>query len=123
MPNCVRKILGAGNPPLSAQNISGDASSGLTGLGSTQATALLQQSDCNEFTTVASSTGFVLNSLNTPGDEVFVANAGASPLSVYPELGASINALAANTAFSVTNGKSALFIKMTPTKYYSILSA
>lgn len=123
MPNCVRKILGSGTPPLPSQNISGDFSNALTGLGSTQATALLQQSDCNEFTTVASSTGFVLNALNAPGDEVFIANFGSNPLSVYPELGSSINALSTNTAFSLTNGKSMLLVKLTATKYYSILTA
>lgn len=121
--NCVRKILGAGTPPLASQNISGDFSAALTALGTNQATAFLQQSDCNEFTTVAASTGVILNSNNAPGDEVFIANAGANTLSVYPEVGSSINALSANSAFSVAAGKSAIFVKLTSTKYYSILTA
>jgi len=44
-------------------------------------------------------------------------------LSVYPATGHSINALAANAAFSLAVGKNALFWAATASKWYANLSA
>ncbi len=49
-------------------------------------------------------------------------NGGASPLSVYPAVGETINGSSANTAFSVTNGKSAIFKPVGQT-WIAVLSA
>ena len=76
----------------------------------------------NEFTTVAASSGARLPSPEQ-GEFIFVANAGANALSVYPATGHSINALAANAAFSLAVGKNALFWAATASKWYAILSA
>ncbi len=96
--------------------------SGLSGAGTTQGTATVITKQTNEFTTVAASSGAIL-----PGPEqgefIFVANAGANALNVYPASGHSINALAANAAFSLAAGKNAVFWAATASKWYANLSA
>lgn len=96
--------------------------SGLSGAGTTQGTATAITKQTNEFTTVAASSGARLPSPEQ-GEFIFVANAGANALSVYPATGHSINALAANAAFSLAVGKNALFWAATASKWYAILSA
>ena len=124
MPNAIRKMLGSGVPAQAATYIGGDVQSGFAAAGSTQATATLLNFDCTEVTTVGSGAGVIANSNNQVGDDYIVCNAQATnALLVYPEVGSSINALSANTGFSIPAGKNALFIKLTQTKYYSILSA
>jgi hypothetical protein len=95
---------------------------GLSGAGTTQGTATVITKQTNEFTTVAASSGAIL-----PGPEqgefIFVANAGANALNVYPASGHSINALSANTAFSLAAGKNAIFWAATASKWYANLSA
>jgi hypothetical protein len=66
----------------------------------TQATALQLGSDINVCSTVAASTGVILQAMN-PGDEVIVRNGGANALLVYPPVGGTINALSANAGYSV----------------------
>lgn len=97
-------------------------SAGLSGAGTTQGTATAITKQTNEFTTVAASSGARLPSPEQ-GEFIFVANAGANALSVYPATGHSINALAANAAFSLAVGKNALFWAATASKWYAILSA
>lgn len=79
-----------------------------TATGSTQADAFVLTANMTKFGTVAASTGAILPSATGVGP-YFVFNGGANPLSVYPAVGQTINASAANTAFSVTNGKGAYF--------------
>jgi hypothetical protein len=95
---------------------------GLSGAGTTQGTATAITKQTNEFTTVAAGTGGILPSPEQ-GEFICVANAGANALSVYPASGHSINALAANAAFSLAAGKNAMFWAATATKWYANLSA
>jgi hypothetical protein len=78
--------------------------SGLTALGSSQATAfvLLNSAD-HQFTTVASSTGAILPPAKLPSS-VTVFNGGADTLSVYPPVGGTVNAGDANAAYSLAAG-------------------
>ncbi len=96
--------------------------SGLSGAGTTQGTATPITKQTNQFTTVAASSGAVLPSPE-PGEFIFVANSGANALNVYPASGHSINALAANAAFSLAVGKNVIFWAATATRWYAILSA
>lgn len=105
-----RKLVTAGLPGPVANAIVGDVANNLTATGSTQATALQLQADVNRFTTVAASTGAILPAMN-PGDQVVVFNGGASALLVYPPVGGTINALAANAGYSVaTTARTAVFV-------------
>ena len=119
----IRRLVGSGVPPQTARNINGTFSAGQTSAGTSQATGFLQTDDATEFTTVGASSACTLNSNNEAGDEIIIANAGSNALLVYPEVGSQINALGANASFSLTNGKTALFKKVSATQYYSILTA
>jgi len=103
-----RKIVASGIPGPSALIIVGDGITAQAGAGSTQATATPLQADVNAFSTTASSTGAILPRLNA-GDSVIVRNGGANDLLVYPAVGGTINALAANAGYSVTAGNTAVF--------------
>jgi hypothetical protein len=122
MPNQSRLVT-AGVSALQAQATVGTVANGLTAAGSTQATALPLPADVNRFTTVAASTGAILPPSN-PGDMIVVQNAGANALAVYPPVGAAINAVATNGAYSVaTATPTAVFICVTPTQFIAFQSA
>ena len=96
--------------------------SGLSAAGTTQGTATAITKQTNEFTTVGAGQGAILPSPEQ-GEFIFVQNSGANALNVYPATGHSINALAANAAFSLAVGKNALFWAATASKWYANLSA
>ncbi len=96
--------------------------SGLSAAGTTQGTATAITNQTNDFTTVAASSGAVLPSPEQ-GEFIFVANSGANAMALYPASGHSINALAANAAFSVPAGKNVIVWAATATKWIVNLSA
>lgn len=112
----LKMLAGSGRAALKANG------SGLSGAGTTQGTATAITKQTNEFTTVGAGQGAILPSPEQ-GEFIFVANAGANALSVYPASGHSINALAANASFSLAAGKNAMFWAATATKWYANLTA
>jgi len=118
-----QRLTGAGDPPLLAQNTTGNVADGLTALGSTQATALLITEEANVFTTVAAATGAILRGDLGPGDEQEVANYGANALLVYPPIGGTIQNGATNAGFSVAANKTARFRSRNGLNFTAILSA
>jgi hypothetical protein len=109
-------LAGSGRTALKANG------SGLSAAGTTQGTATAITKQTNEFTTVGAGQGAILPSPEQ-GEFIFVANAGANALAVYPASGHSINALAANASFSLAAGKNAMFWAATATKWYANLTA
>lgn len=77
--------------------INGTVATGLSGAGANQAAATALVAATNVFSTVGASTGARLPVGNL-GDEVFVRNAGANALAVYPPTGGTINGGATNAA-------------------------
>lgn len=114
--NSMKMLSGSGRMAMKAN------ASGLTAAGTNQSTAVAITNQTNEFTTTASGTGARLPSPEQ-GEFIFVANAGANALAVYPASGHSINALSTNTAFSLAAGKNALFWAATASKWYVNLTA
>jgi hypothetical protein len=94
------RLVAAGFSAVQASAVQGVVATGLTATGTTQATALQLGADINVCSTVAASTGVILQPMN-PGDEVIVRNGGANALLVYPPVGGTINALSANAGYSV----------------------
>lgn len=94
------RLVAAGFSAVQATAVQGVVATGLTATGATQATALQLGADINVCSTVAASTGVILQTMN-PGDEVIVRNGGANALLVYPPVGGIINALSANAGYSV----------------------
>lgn len=100
--------------------VAGDFASGLSAAGTTQATATPVTTDIAMFGTVALSTGAVLKS-DIGVKTVF--NGGANALLVYPPVGGTINAGAANASFSVAIGKSAQFVSHDGRTFVGVVSA
>jgi hypothetical protein len=99
----------------------GPGASALTGAGTGQSDALALVQGINKFTTVGASSGGRLPAAGTSGP-VVVINSGANALLVYPATGETINALSANSSFSVTNAKMATFTPAGNT-WVAVLSA
>jgi hypothetical protein len=104
-------VLSAGIPRYS-QLINGASS------GSTQGTAALITQGINNYTSVAAGSGVILP--NNSGARVFVRNAGANSLNVYPPSGNTINALSTNTPFVVSVGSLVEFVNFTGTTWYTV---
>src|SRR5882672_4238713 len=106
----VNELMALGLPGPVANGIGQDvAGTALTATGSTQADALPLVSSLSVFGTVGASTGALLPPAG--GQQPFyIFNGGASALTVYPSTGQIINNSSANSGFSVTNGRGAIFI-------------
>lgn len=94
------RLTVAGISAIAADAIQGTVANNLTATGSTQATALSLPADINKFTTVAASTGALIQPSNS-GDSGTVYNGGANALLLYPPVGGTINGLSANAGYSI----------------------
>lgn len=86
----------------------------------TQAGALALTASVNNITTAAANTAVRLpNAAPATGTaaEIIVRNGGANAVNVFPATSSSINALAANAAFSLAAGASARFLQLSATLY------
>lgn len=117
------KLMGSGLAGLATQNIGGTVASAQTATGSAQTDALPISTDIVEVTTTAASTGVILPAGTSPGDSFLIYNIGASTLSLYPATGESINAIAANGAYSITTAKVCLVTKVSATRFCAGLLA
>lgn len=117
-----QRLLGSGLGAQAAANIVGDVDPAITATGSTQGTAYQLFAANSLVTTAASGTGVIVPVMN-PGDSILIKNEGANTLSVYPRTGENINALSANSAYSLSAATAVQLTKITNTKYISELSA
>lgn len=85
------KMMGVGFAAAQADQLAGAGATGLVATGSSATDALLISSHLNAVATTASSTGVVLSTSFTPGDEVYVFNGGANTLAIYPPSGATMD--------------------------------
>jgi hypothetical protein len=116
------KLVQAGVYSTGAKALAGgDMAVGLVAAGTTQATAFALTNDISVFGTVAASSGAILPLFGSAYCTVF--NGGANALAVYPPVGGTINAAAANAAFSVGAGKSATFMSPDGITWVANLSA
>lgn len=80
----IKKMMAAGLPAGTAKQVAGEASTGLTAAGSSQADALQLTASFNNIATAATSTGVILPANPDSGDMCVVRNSGAQTLTVYP---------------------------------------
>lgn len=99
------------------------ASLAASGAGTTQATAAAITTDLTKFTTVALNAGAILPTATNAGESYAVINAGANALALYPPVGHSANAGAANAAVSVAVGKSAMAVYCGASQWLVVVSA
>lgn len=118
-----QRLTQAGLGAVASAAIVGGAANTLTATGNSQATGLPLPADVNRFTTVAASTATTLPAMN-PGDSVIIFNGGANALSVFPPVGGAINAIAANSAYSLATATPfCLVVCVTPLQYQAFQSA
>jgi predicted glycosyltransferase len=92
--------------------------------GGGQSGATLLTAMMNRVTTVASAADSVLLPVSANGMNLTVINAAASnAMTMYPATGESINALSANTGFSIAAGKTVEVYCCTAGQWHTILSA
>lgn len=116
-----QRLLGSGAPALLATNIVGDVTSGVTALGTNQATAYATTTVGTEVATAAASTGLVWLAGN-PGDMqwVYNGNSGAT-ITLYPPGTDTVNNGATSVTLAVNKGM--LLIKRSATAWFSVLTA
>jgi len=110
--------------PGTIQDTSGllySTSPAVSAAGATQGTATLLTKSYNNVTTVAAATGVLLPAIGaaTVGYIITIVNSGANPLNIYPNSGASIDALANNVATTLATTASITLQAATTTKWYS----
>lgn len=91
--------------------------------GGGQASATQLSAVLNRVTVVATLADSVKLPVAAGGLQITVANASAVALNLFPSTGDAINALAANAAFSVAAGKTAIAYSMVPGFWQIVLSA
>lgn len=101
-------------------NVYRSIQSGVATAGTTQATATALTKDINVINTNTSSTQGVVLPTGTAGMEVILINATATSCNVYPASGASIDASAANAAFSLPGPARIMFIATSATQWYTL---
>lgn len=94
-------------------------SSGLTGTGTNQATALAITKSYNVFSTVALNTGAILPTPSTGGYVCVIYNNGANNLNIYPNVGGQINTQGTNIAYQVAPLNFVTFIAETSIQWFS----
>lgn len=94
-------------------------STAVSAAGATQGTATALTSRYNIVTTVAASTGVILQTPTSPfGQEVYVANRGANALNIYPNTGAAIGSGATNAAVVLPIGQEVTFVAISATQWH-----
>lgn len=116
-----QRLTGSGAPALLATNIVGDVASGVTSLGTNQATAYQCVAVGTEVTSAGSSTGVTLLPGN-PGDSLWVYNGNSgNTITIYPNGTDTLNNGA--TSITLAVNKMMLFIKRSSTAWSSVLTA
>ena len=93
----------------------------LAGGGQTGATPITAK--FNEFTVVATAADSSLLPKSAAGMSLYVDNAGAASMNVFPASGEKINGGTANAAFAVANGKRCLFYCVVAGNWKTLLTA
>lgn len=116
------KLFGSGLNTLTVASMT-DVATGLTATGSDQSGAFEVTTAKAAFSTVAASTGAVLDSDAAPGDTQMIYNGGANALTVYPPSGAKINGLATNAGILLGTNTACEFYCLSTTQWTGVLSA
>ena len=96
-----KNVMGGGLSAGQARAVNGNnINSAVTAAGTTQGTATAMGADMNIVTTATSGQGVILYA-GIPGDSQIIYNSTAVDIRVYPQSGAAINQLAANSAFTL----------------------
>jgi hypothetical protein len=115
-------IMKGGFSAGSAKAINGQIQPAVSGAGTIITDATDLTASINVVTTVAASTGVQLPSAEV-GDDCEVLNLGANALTIYPDTGGRINALATSAGFVLATNTAVRLRKFTSTRWIGYLSA
>lgn len=121
MPIAARMMSG-GISAGQAKAINGDVNSAVSAAGTSQTDATQLKSCVNVVTTAAASSGVKLLSTDV-ADDMYVLNLGANPVTVYPDSGSRINAVATNGGVSLATNTAMHFKRFSSTRWMAFLSA
>ena len=116
------RMMGGGLSSGQAQAVNGDVNAAVSAAGTTQATATTLKSGICVITTAAASSGVILTN-GQIGDEYDILNLGANAVTVYPPTSGQVNALSANTGFTLATNTAVKVKKFTATRWMAFLSA
>ena len=117
-----KDIMLGGHSAGGAKAINGTIAPAVSAAGTTISDATDLVASINVVTTAAASRGVQLPSCEV-GDEVEIVNLGASALTVYPDTSSQINALSANTGFTLATNTAVKLRRFTSTRWMGFLSA
>jgi len=115
-------IMKGGLSAGTSKAINGQVNSAVSAAGTTQTDATALTTSISVITTAAASTGVRLPACEI-GDEVDILNLGANTLTVYPDSGARINAVATNGGVSLATNTAMKIRRFTSTRWMAYLSA
>jgi len=93
---------------------------GVVAAGTTQGTATALTTSYNIVTTTPLNSGVTLPTPNFPGWSVTVINKGANPLTIYPAVGHTIEALGVNTGYVLAVGGVITFKNSSTTQWWTV---
>lgn len=104
----------------SFQNLQGTFSPAVAAAGTTQATATTLPADHCMVTTVAASSGVILNPANGGSIQTVANGQATNALNVYPPVGSAINGYTVNLPLVLPPNRGAFFIFVSPTAIISV---
>lgn len=116
------RMMGGGLSAGQAKAINGDVNSAVSAAGTSQTDATQLTASINVVTTAAASSGVKLLSCDV-GDTQDILNLGANAVTVYPDSGSRINAIATNGGFTLAVNTSVKLQRFTSTCWVAYLSA
>lgn len=105
-----------------AKAIGGQVNATVTAAGSSRTDATLIKATNTICSTVAASTGVILPTAEI-GSDVWIYNAGANALTIYPHTDGTINQLTANSSISLATNTAVLLKRFSTIRWIAILSA
>jgi len=115
-------IMKGGFSAGSAKAINGQVNSSVTAAGTTQGTATALTASINVITTAAASTGVRLLACEI-GDQQEILNLGANTVTIYPDSGSRITAVATNGGISLATNTAVKLRRFSSTRWSAFLSA
>lgn len=117
-----REIMGGGFSAGSADAIQGGVNLTVSAAGTTQGTATAITTSNIYVSTAAANSGVILPA-TMQGDWLVIFNGGANPVTVYPPVGAKINALATNGGAILATNTACIYFCFSSTQWICDLSA
>lgn len=115
-------IMKGGFSAGSAKAINGQVNSSVSAAGTTQGDATALKSTTSVITTAAAGSGVILPACEI-NDDVWILNLGANAVLVYPDSGAQINQVAANTGVLLSTNTAMKLKRFSATRWAALLSA